>query len=322
MRRTSALRALLGAAAAVLALLVASAGCGSPSVVTRPATGSPSAGGSPGGGSPAAPSGAAPARVGDTVELRGSAPGARMAVTVTSVVDPADPANDFGSPSPGRKLVAVQFRLRNTGSATYSDAPSNGAEVIDEQGQGFNATVTSTVTSGQAFPAGVHLAPGDSALGFVVFELPVSSHPSRVQFTLDSGFADQTGQWTVSATVAGSPATPATPATPAGPTATVTRTAPATTAAGARQVVEEYYAAINARDYRRAWDLGGRNLAPSYQAFVAGFADTAADTLTVTGTRGDTVDVVLDARGTDGSHRVYTGSYTVRGGVIVAASLS
>ncbi|GAA4996061.1 DUF4352 domain-containing protein [Kitasatospora paranensis] len=312
MRRTSALRALLGSAAAVLAVLVAAAGCGSPSVVTRPVTGSPS-----GGGSSAAPSGPARAQVGDTVELRGTAQGARMAVTVTSVVDPANPANDIGSPSPGRKLVAVQFRLRNTGSTTYSDAPSNGAEVVDDQGQGFNATVTTTVTSGQAFPAGVHLAPGDSALGFVVFDLPVTSRPARVQFTLDSGLADRTGQWSV-------PATPTTggPATPAGPTTTVTRTAPAaTTAPGARQVVEEYYAAIDARDYRRAWDLGGRNLSPSYRAFVAGFAGTAADTLTVTGARGDTVDVVLDALGTDGSHRFYTGSYTVRGGVIVAASL-
>ncbi len=41
----------------------------------------------------------------------------------------------------------------------------------------------------------------------------------------------------------------------------------------------------------------------------------------MTGVNGSTVGVVLDAVQSDGSHKVFTGTYTVRGGVIVGANL-
>ncbi len=100
-------------------------------------------------------------------------------------------------------------------------------------------------------------------------------------------------------------------------------TAPEGSAAArdAASVVEDYYAAVNARDFRRAWDLGGKHLGGSYDAFVAGFADTAHDSVHVTGVRGDTVSVALDAEQRDGSVRSFAGTYTVRDGVIVGADI-
>ncbi|MCU7825221.1 DUF4352 domain-containing protein [Kitasatospora sp. DSM 101779] len=305
---------LVGAAA--LSVALAAAGCSSHSVVTAPAS---SPAGSPGAGSGGSAGSPKSAQVGDTLELAGNEQGARMAVTVTAVADPATAANSISTPGTGERLVAVQFRLQNIGSAVYSDAPANSATVIDEQGQGFNTAVGAEVTAGPGFPAGVHIAPGDSALGYLAFDVPADSRLARAQFTLNSGFAAQTGQWVL-------PVAPATsaPAATATQTATVTATAaasPRPTAAAPRQVVEDYYAAINARDYARAWALGGRNLAPSYGQFVNGFAGTAADVLTVTAVHGDTVSVLLDALQTDGTHRHYAGTYTVRNGVIVAATV-
>ncbi|MFH8406439.1 hypothetical protein ACH4FX_16860 [Streptomyces sp. NPDC018019] len=93
------------------------------------------------------------------------------------------------------------------------------------------------------------------------------------------------------------------------------------TARDAAAVVEDYYAAVNARDFRRAWDLGGKHLGGSYDAFVAGFADTAHDTVRITGVRGGTVSVTLDAEQRDGSVRSFAGTYTVRDGAIVAADI-
>ncbi|WP_208853351.1 excalibur calcium-binding domain-containing protein [Streptomyces albofaciens] len=89
----------------------------------------------------------------------------------------------------------------------------------------------------------------------------------------------------------------------------------------AASVVEDYYAAVNARDFRRAWDLGGRHLGGSYEAFVAGFADTVHDAVRVTGVQGDTVSVALDAEQRDGAVRSFAGTYTVRDGVIVGADI-
>ncbi|WP_371496598.1 DUF4352 domain-containing protein [Kitasatospora sp. NBC_00374] len=299
--------------------LTAAAGCGSPEITTAPISPVSST------GSASAATAATPrAGVGDTLELAGSQAGERMAVTVTQVVDPAFPSTGFDSPSPGDRLVAVQFRLSNTGTAPYSDSPSNGAQVIDSTGQGFNAVIAGTSTAGPAFPAGVRVAPGESALGFITFDIPARSAVAKVQFTLESGFAAQTGQWTVTG-APGSPRTPGAPTTPGsartpGTPATPTATPTVSTAAPA-QVVLDYVAAINSHDYARAWALGGRNLGGSYQSFVAGFADTAHDTVTITSVRGNTVGVVLDALQNDGSHRFYSGTYTVVNGVITGAAI-
>jgi hypothetical protein len=98
--------------------------------------------------------------------------------------------------------------------------------------------------------------------------------------------------------------------------------APSPSQTQAADVVQRYYAAINAKDYATAWALGGQNLGGSYQDFVDGFADTLQDSLTVVSTQGQTVQIELDAEQTDGSHRYYAGTYTVNDGVIVAADVT
>jgi eukaryotic-like serine/threonine-protein kinase len=86
--------------------------------------------------------------------------------------------------------------------------------------------------------------------------------------------------------------------------------------------VDAYFDAINAGAYKRAWELGGKNLQRgSYSSFVRGFADTAYDSVTIVSVVGDTVEIELDARQTDGTHRYFAGTYTVRDGVIVAADI-
>lgn len=87
------------------------------------------------------------------------------------------------------------------------------------------------------------------------------------------------------------------------------------------EVVTAYYAAINAGDFRTAWELGGRNLSSSYDAFVAGFDGLERDDLTVLGTSGSRVEIELDAVQTDGTTKSFAGTYTVRHGEIVAASI-
>lgn len=83
-----------------------------------------------------------------------------------------------------------------------------------------------------------------------------------------------------------------------------------------------YFAAINAHDYQRAWDLGGKNVqSGSFSSFEQGFSTTASDTVTIVSTTGDTVSMQLDAAQTDGTHQLYAGTYTVQNGVITSASV-
>ncbi|MGQ4383731.1 hypothetical protein [Streptomyces sp. SAS_270] len=78
----------------------------------------------------------------------------------------------------------------------HSDSSSNGARLVDTQGQQFGATYENT-TAGPGFPGSVTLAPVDTGLGFITFAVPTNSTVAKVQFAMDSGFSGNTGQWNV-----------------------------------------------------------------------------------------------------------------------------
>jgi hypothetical protein len=90
-------------------------------------------------------------------------------------------------------------------------------------------------------------------------------------------------------------------------------------AARPRAVVEAYFAAINAHEWRKVWNLGGKNFNRTYGQMVAGYRSTARDVLTSIHAHGNVVTVRLKAHHTDGTVRTYKISYTVQGGVITGA---
>jgi hypothetical protein len=128
-------------------------------------------------------------------------------------------------------------------------------------------------------------------------------------------------------TVAPSTAQPSTTADPTAPTAPTGQTPvypllnTDTPAPAPDTTVNSYYAAVNRRDFTTAWSMGGKNLDPTYAGFVAGFADTVLDTVTVVSVQGDTVSVTLDAVQKNGARHSYSGAYRVHGGVIVGGYL-
>jgi hypothetical protein len=138
----------------------------------------------------------ATASVGSSITLAGNGSGEQMAVTVVKVIGDGQ-GTDYTSPPGGDRLYAVQFRLKDTGSAAYSDSPSNGAEVVDSSGQSYESAPGDTVSECVSFPSTVNIAPGGLGLGCIVFEVPVKAMITGVQFTLDSGMGPQTGQWKV-----------------------------------------------------------------------------------------------------------------------------
>lgn len=137
------------------------------------------------------------ARVGSAITLSGSASGQQMAVTVTKVIARAQPGDERTSASSGARLYAVQFRLRDTGSAGYSDAPSDGAVVTDSLGQSYGAVAADAAAGCPSFPAAESIASGSSGLGCIVFEVPKAATITDVQFTLDSGLGPDTGRWNI-----------------------------------------------------------------------------------------------------------------------------
>ncbi|MER6318881.1 hypothetical protein ABT237_34765 [Streptomyces sp. NPDC001581] len=146
--------------------------------------------------------GAAPGGSGETISLAGNEPGQRLDVTLTQVVDPASaagPEAERGAeadPDGPDRLLAVRFRLENTGTAVYRDSPAPAAHLLDTTGQRFTG-LNDPTTAGVNFPDTVTLDPGGTAEGFVTFRLPEDAVPAAVQFALNTGLADDVGQWSL-----------------------------------------------------------------------------------------------------------------------------
>jgi hypothetical protein len=162
--------------------------CAAPSVTTTPAASPPPA------AVPAAAASSA-AHAGSTISLAGNGPGEKLAVTLVKVHQHVA-ATEFETPGRGHRFASVQLRVRNTGTGSFSDSMSNEVVVVDQKGQSYDAAIATGVGCPQ-FADTEKLAPGDSGLGCVVFEVPRSSRIVKVQVTMDSGEASQTGEWTV-----------------------------------------------------------------------------------------------------------------------------
>jgi hypothetical protein len=135
------------------------------------------------------------ATIGDTISLHGELdPELEIAATVMSVLDPAEGAS-FLKAEKGSRYVAVEVRLQNTGTTDYGDAPTNGAVLIDANNHQYDTWMSSGIEA--TLDGLVRIAPGDERVGFIVFQVPKNEAPGSFQFTLESGFASETGQWSL-----------------------------------------------------------------------------------------------------------------------------
>ena len=105
---------------------------------------------------------------------------------------------------------------------------------------------------------------------------------------------------------------------------TLPATTPAAAPAGADPwaVISAFYGDITSKDYAAAWTLlGFHPNGASYAAWVAGYADTGAQTVTEISESGDQVSFNLTSNNPDRTVQTYTGTDTVQNGRIVAASV-
>jgi hypothetical protein len=110
------------------------------------------------------------------------------------VANNAKADNEFLEPEAGKRYFAVKLRLENTGSAIYQDSPSNGASVVDTDDQEYDASISDAVEPGLG---SLKIRPGDRRVGWITFEVPKDATIRSLQFALDSGFANEAGEWTI-----------------------------------------------------------------------------------------------------------------------------
>jgi hypothetical protein len=115
-----------------------------------------------------------------------------MRVKLLAKMDPAKASSDFFAPGAGKRYVALRLRLTNVSRVRYDDSPSNGASVIDTRGREYPASIFDPVEPALGSP---NIAPGDFRVGYITFEVPKGAKLRIFQFALNSGFADDVGEW-------------------------------------------------------------------------------------------------------------------------------
>jgi hypothetical protein len=134
------------------------------------------------------------AHIGDFITLRGGEKGEKIKVKVNRVIDPLA-GGEFDQPSAGKRYVGVEITLKNVGTTTYSDSPSNGAQLIGTNDRQFDSTLLSGGPCGDEFSASAKIAPGDRRVGCIPFEVGKHAKLKKFQFTLSSGFGPDNGEW-------------------------------------------------------------------------------------------------------------------------------
>jgi hypothetical protein len=128
--------------------------------------------------------------VGSSIRLRSDDEDLR--ITLLKVRNPARVAGEFGAPRPGHKLVAVLLKLTNLGRVFYRDSPGNGARLIGSFRDVYLTMLPGLDPNLDGYGG---MRQGESQVGWLTFEVPITMRPWKLRFVLDSGFADQTGEW-------------------------------------------------------------------------------------------------------------------------------
>ncbi len=111
-------------------------------------------------------------KVGDTVKL------GDWQAKVYTVTDPYLPANEFGKPKPGNRVVAVDAEVTNLSSKPQTVSSIACFQLQDGQNKSYNLTITGDSTAGLDGEIGA----GAAKRGTLAYELPQSANGLKLQF--------------------------------------------------------------------------------------------------------------------------------------------
>lgn len=110
--------------------------------------------------------------------------------------DPAQPANQFDAASAGTRLVAIEFRITDTGTQATSDDANNDASVVGSNNQTYSPAFNDVAECTNFNSGEYQLDPGQSTTGCVVFQLPDGVRLSKAEWSPNGGFGGSFGTWT------------------------------------------------------------------------------------------------------------------------------
>ena len=136
------------------------------------------------------------AGVGDTLAIAGNDSQLEVTVLKTKRVPAVTMYGSEMSPA----ALGVQMTIKNVGSTVYDDSVSNCAVLIDAKDQSHNVYFGMVTKSGDPVSGvleSVKISPGDKRTGWVFFDMTKKQKPRTLQFTAESGFGPEVGEWSL-----------------------------------------------------------------------------------------------------------------------------
>jgi hypothetical protein len=140
-------------------------------------------------------------RIGSAATLEGEQSGERVEATVLAYKESIR-VGEYDTPQAGMRFVGVTLRLKNVGTASYSDSPSNGATILTPTGEHAKTAVVTEGECSEGFADSVRIAPGESQEGCIPFELAEDATAAKLQWTPSSGYGEETAEWSLFGTPA------------------------------------------------------------------------------------------------------------------------
>jgi hypothetical protein len=118
-----------------------------------------------------------------------------MRVRVVRLIDPVPVGPSDATVNPKGRFVGVEIGLENLGPSPFNESPLGDASlVLDDGREGDPVTLLGGPCAG-GFATHVKIAPGAKRGGCLAFEVAAGRRATAFQFALDSGFAEEMGEW-------------------------------------------------------------------------------------------------------------------------------
>jgi hypothetical protein len=117
-------------------------------------------------------------------------------VTLVKIIDPAQGADQFSTPDPGKRFVGVVFTIKALRGSPQDEDANGDAVVVGSNGQTYTADFDNIAGYTNFSNGQINVAQGDTTTGAVVFQVPDGVKVTEVQWTTSGGFGS-TVQWDV-----------------------------------------------------------------------------------------------------------------------------
>ncbi len=119
------------------------------------------------------------------------------AVTLVAVIDPAQGADQYTTPDPGKRFVGIELKIRNRSSGTDTNDANNNTTLVGSNDQDYTPDFFSLAECTNFDNGQYTLAQGQSVTGCVTFEVPTGVRITRIRYNPNSGFSTNNVSWVI-----------------------------------------------------------------------------------------------------------------------------